>query len=254
MWDGVDPAGAELREAELREALVGAGADLLLSFFWPRRIPPWLLAIPRLGAFGTHPSLLPRHRGPDPYFWALRDGDAVTGVTLHALDEAYDTGPIVAQRELRVHDDDDAFSLAKRLDAPALELLTWAAEQASRGLALPRRAQRGDPGRWARQPNEEDLRIDWSAASSEVLRLVRAAAPYPGATALLGELEVEVVGARPAPKPPAALRPAEAYDLNGGVAVVCGDGAVELTRVRCEDEPLDLPSLRRAVGLGPTTG
>src|SRR6185436_10890034 len=43
--------------------------DLVVSWFWTRNVPPAFRAVGKLGAIGVHPSLLPRHRGPDHYFW-----------------------------------------------------------------------------------------------------------------------------------------------------------------------------------------
>jgi len=249
-------AGTTLLEAPdlvdpgVRDALERYAPQLLLSFFWPRRIPGWLLRLPTLGAYGTHPSLLPRHRGPDPYFWTLRDGDREAGVSLHRLEEAYDVGDVVAQRRLVVDARENAWSLARRLDTPALNLLAWAAKAAEGGEALPAEPQRGEPGRWARQPTDDDLRLDWKRPTAELLRLIRAAAPWPGATALLGKHPVEVLDAEPAAQPPpAALRPAEGYDLEGGLGVVCGDGALRITRAREDDVVLTTTGLRARVGL-----
>src|SRR5262245_51013634 len=39
--------------------------DLLVSWFWTTRLPMALVGAARLGGIGAHPSLLPRHRGPD---------------------------------------------------------------------------------------------------------------------------------------------------------------------------------------------
>lgn len=52
---------------------------------------------PAKGWINCHPSLLPRHRGPFPGFWELRAGESETGVSLHRMDAAYDTGPILDQ-------------------------------------------------------------------------------------------------------------------------------------------------------------
>ena len=53
-----------------------------------------------LGWLNGHPSLLPRHRGPIPIAWAIRDGDEEIGITFHRMDAELDTGPILAQRRL----------------------------------------------------------------------------------------------------------------------------------------------------------
>src|SRR5258708_4981383 len=88
--------------------------DLIVSWFWTKRLPAELLK--RAPAIGVHPSLLPRHRGPDPYFWAIDSGDEVTGVTAHMLEPAYDTGAILRQVPLRIDPTWNAWTLAKKLD------------------------------------------------------------------------------------------------------------------------------------------
>ena len=45
----------------------------------------------------------------------LAAGDKVSGVTIHLVDSQYDHGPILAQREVPVHSDDDARKLAARV-------------------------------------------------------------------------------------------------------------------------------------------
>src|SRR6185312_10369836 len=70
-----------------------------------RRLPGTLLRLPRLGCLNVHPSLLPAHRGPDPLFWIFHDGDETGGVTIHLMDEGFDTGPIVLQENVALSDD-----------------------------------------------------------------------------------------------------------------------------------------------------
>jgi len=81
--------------------------DLVVSWFWTTRIPAGVVASARLGGIGVHPSLLPRHRGPDPVTWAILMGDAVTGVTCHRLAPEYDTGDILDRETLPIADDID---------------------------------------------------------------------------------------------------------------------------------------------------
>ena len=63
-----------------------------------------------------NPSLLPKYPGAHAHRDALADGATVTGCTVHLVDEGMDTGPILAQRELRVLPDDDEQSLAERVN------------------------------------------------------------------------------------------------------------------------------------------
>jgi methionyl-tRNA formyltransferase len=219
----------------VQSALASTRPEALLSWFWPKRVPGALLALPERGAFGVHPSLLPRWRGPDPYFWALRRGDIETGVTLHALNAEYDTGALVSQTRLAIDPHENAWSLARRLDRVGLPLLVDAARRLARGERLAGTEQESALETQAPAPDEQDLAIDWNEPAEEIARLVRAAAPYPGASAELGPALVEVIGARPLPLAlPAALAPAEAVLIDGEVAVQTGRGALLLERVRDE--------------------
>jgi methionyl-tRNA formyltransferase len=78
--------------------------DVIVVACFPWRLPEPLLALPRLGCVNLHPSLLPENRGPDPLFWAFRRGEDHTGVTVHVMDAGYDSGPILAQREIAIMD------------------------------------------------------------------------------------------------------------------------------------------------------
>lgn len=237
-----------LSDSELQGRVADLKPDVLLSFFWPKRIPKEILALPRLGAFGTHPSLLPAYRGPDPYFWSLRNGEQETGVTLHRLEETYDTGGIVRQIAVPISKSANAWDLAKALDRPAVELLLWAARSLSKGEVLANEAQDETLVSVAPAPSSKDLRVDWKQSAESVLRLVRAAGPEPGAQILLGETPAELVRASLATtQPPIGLNVSEAWKSAQGWAVRCEKGSVCLDEVRDLDgNPLDLKILLTA--------
>jgi len=73
--------------------------DLGLLAWWPDLIKGDLLTLPKYGWVNTHPSLLPCCRGKHPNFWAIVD-ELPYGVTLHAVEETTDSGPIIAQKEI----------------------------------------------------------------------------------------------------------------------------------------------------------
>ena len=225
----------ELDDVETRRALLSLGADVILSWFWPRLIPASLLDAAPRGALGVHPSLLPRWRGPDPYFWTVRRGDRETGVTLHRLAPTYDTGAVIAARSLRVGKDEDSWHLARRLDRPSLELLVECAQRLAGGEALEGEPQDEAIATDAPRPTDEDLEIDWKMPASEIVRLVRAAAPWPGATATIGDHDVEVIAARAVRSVPRALLPSEAWRSPEGVVVKAQKGGVLLAAVRLRD-------------------
>ncbi|MEM1418725.1 MAG: formyltransferase family protein, partial [Myxococcota bacterium] len=99
----------DLEDPGVQAALASVRPEAILSFFWPRRLPEAVLAM--APAWGVHPSLLPAWRGPDPTYWALRSGSATTGVSLHRLERAYDTGPVAARSSLAIRATDDSWTL-----------------------------------------------------------------------------------------------------------------------------------------------
>ena len=98
-------------------------ADLVVLAGYMRLVSP-----PFVQTFGgriinLHPALLPAFPGTTSIDDALRHGVKVTGVTVHFVDEDLDTGPIIAQRAVPVHEGDTHDTLAERIHAVEHELL-----------------------------------------------------------------------------------------------------------------------------------
>lgn len=86
------------------DALAAFDADAFCVACFTKRLPAEVLRLPRLGCLNVHPSLLPRHRGPDPMFWTFRAGDREAGVTSHLMDSGLDAGPVLLQERLPLPD------------------------------------------------------------------------------------------------------------------------------------------------------
>jgi len=213
-----------------------AGANYLVSWFWTKRVPPsWLKAF-QGQTIGVHPSLLPRHRGPDPIFWAIDAGDSITGVSAHRLEVEYDVGEVLAQRSVSIDDAVNGWRLAKLLDRPSLAVLRELLVRVRDGERLTAMAQDEALATDAPALEDDDLAIVWTWDAHRIARRIRAAAPWPGAWTELGEALVTVVSATVAPDVPAALSPGEAWVAGDRAFVCCGHGAVELHAIRLEDE------------------
>jgi methionyl-tRNA formyltransferase len=85
-------------------ALAELRPDVACAACFPWRIPAALLRLPPLGWLNVHPSLLPAYRGPAPLFWAFRNGETTVGVTVHFMDQEFDTGDIAMQAPLALPD------------------------------------------------------------------------------------------------------------------------------------------------------
>jgi methionyl-tRNA formyltransferase len=143
---------------------------LCAGFSW--LLPPEVLAVPRLGVVNSHPSLLPRHRGPFPFAWAVRENDPELGVTVHLMDERFDTGPILAQGSRPMPADTTLEGLLPTLRELNGELVPRALRRVLGG-------DRGDPqtedGTTYAGPFGEDYaELDFNRTRAELHRQVRA--------------------------------------------------------------------------------
>ena len=225
------------------ERIRACSPDLVVSWFWTSRIPKAVRLAGRLAAFGVHPSLLPRHRGGDPYFAVIDAGETVTGVTAHLLEEEYDTGDLLGRRELAVDPSWTAWRLAKRLDRPSLALLRDVARAYAEGGDVKREVQDDSLATAAPLPDEDDLELDFAWPAERVAQRVRAVSPYPGAYFYMGESLVTVVEAHAVPRAPDGLAQGEVAVDASGTAVVCtGRGGLELhvCRLAADDDDAEV--------------
>jgi methionyl-tRNA formyltransferase len=202
--------------------------DLLVSWFWTTKLPVALVAAAKHGGLGVHPSLLPRHRGPDPTYWAIASGDTETGVTVHRIAAEYDTGDVLAQERIAIDPSWTGWKLAKALDRPSLRQLRATVARFARGELVPALAQDEALATYAPQPTDEERAIRWASPTAEILRHVRALAPSPGAWTEIGGALVTVLAASEATSFPRALEPGEGAVIDGLPVVRTGDGAVVL--------------------------
>lgn len=118
------------------------GVHFLVSYRYRHMISPAVLAVCPGRAVNLHIGMLPWNRGADPNLWSFLE-DTPKGVTIHAIDEGLDTGPILAQREIPVHHDDTLRTSYDRL-LSAIEGLFCEIWPELRVGSLPARPQTGD--------------------------------------------------------------------------------------------------------------
>lgn len=155
------------------------GPDLLVVADYGQIVPRSLLEVPS-GALNVHPSRLPRHRGASPIPATILAGDRDTAVTLIAMDEGIDTGPIVAVSEpVGVTDDATTPALEALLEVVAADLVRdalprWLAREIA---PVP---QPADGETTTRPLRRDDGRLDPDRAAFVLERQVRAYQPWPG--------------------------------------------------------------------------
>lgn len=82
---------------KFRKEVLKLGAEVILVGSWSEKFSIETIELPKYGVINCHPSLLPKHRGANPYFWQIYSGDEKAGITFHFMNENYDSGEILMQ-------------------------------------------------------------------------------------------------------------------------------------------------------------
>ena len=167
--------------AEFRARLEEIAPDAIVVVAYGRIIPPWMLALPRLGCINLHASLLPKYRGAAPIQWAVAMGETVTGNTTMLLEEGLDTGPILLQEKLAIGPDKTAADLFESLAKMGAPLVVRTLAGLADGSIKPR-TQDHKQATLAPILQREDGRMDFaSRTASELKNRWRGFQPWPGA-------------------------------------------------------------------------
>ena len=148
--------------------------DLVVMGSFDQILSDETLSIPRLGWMNIHPSLLPRHRGPEPLYWALAQGDQESGITLHWTIPRIDAGPILAQRRTPILPDETSGTLCKRLVSLGIDGLDETLDRLARGDTA---ATIPTVSKGSYEPPVRPAAIEWNQPFEGVNRLVRAGQP-----------------------------------------------------------------------------
>jgi methionyl-tRNA formyltransferase len=216
---------------EVAPALRELDPDLVLCWAFPWKLPQEALDAARLRSVNQHFARLPRHRGPHPLAWALREGDGEFGVTWHVMNAELDAGPILAQRTVPVDDDDCT------IDAVWPKLENAAVDTLPQVLSRIAAHDPGDPqtteeATWAGPFGEDYATVDWTQPARRIHDQVRAwrltftPMPMPGPLADLDGRRVKLLRT-------------SLTDPGGTAAppVKCGDGRLWVV----ESEPVTSP-------------
>jgi methionyl-tRNA formyltransferase len=210
---------APLKALELDLVLVG-GFSIILK-------KP-LLELPRIGCINTHSSLLPKHRGPNPFSAVILAGESETGVTFHAMDETIDTGGIIEQHRLPLKPTYcavDVHRIASKLAGEKVVAMLDRVE--AEGLQeIPQ-----DPSEASYEKNltKKEAVIQWDRSAAEIDRLVRACFPHCMAR-FHHEGKAIFVNWVKAESEPADAEPGTVLTVRPRLRVATGDGTITLMK------------------------
>lgn len=140
-----------------------------------------LLSIPKYGCINIHGGPLPEYRGCNPIQWALINKESFAGVTLHLMDENFDTGPIIDKKRVEILFEDTWLDLRKRIDKSTADLISENIDSVLKGnfIAKP---QNCNHAKYYPRRTADDGFFSWDQPLIDIYNLVRAlVSPHPGA-------------------------------------------------------------------------
>ena len=230
-----------LKDEAFLQELRSYQADLQIVVAF-RMLPEVVWAMPRLGTFNLHASLLPQYRGAAPINWAVMNGDTETGATTFMLQHEIDTGNIILQERIPIADDENVGSVHDRLMTMGANLVTRTVDtimdSENSGQPVPTVSQ--EDSRFKIQNSKlspapkifkDTCAIDFSRTAEQIRNHVRGLSPYPAAW----------INEMPVSHPLAdVLKGAKVYKValsqlpekKGHIIIPCADGYVDLLELQ----------------------
>ncbi|MCK5918861.1 MAG: hypothetical protein KAG34_10560 [Cocleimonas sp.] len=208
--------------------------DLIIVTSYPHFIPEAIFSAVKIAAVNAHPSLLPDYRGAHPYFHVVKNGEKETGVTLHLLDEGFDTGEIISQKKFKLNARETTGSLEKNTTSVVVSVVADFVKQV-KASGLPK-TQKQPTGLYFKAPRVKLplASIDWRLTANQIDQLIRAANPHYAVKTHLNNESIVIFSGRPVESTSnnKISGQIEAIDEQG-MRVSTSDGAYLITSLIC---------------------
>ncbi len=208
---------------------IGLGAACAVVAAYGLLLPLAILEAPTQGCINIHASLLPRWRGAAPIQRAILAGDLETGVTIMQMEQGLDTGPMLLADATTIGEKtagalfDELSEMGARLIVRALAVRPDAVPQPEAGVTL------------APKLSKAEARLDFSRPAAELVRVVRAFNPAPGAFAELAGERVKILQGE------AGIGDLAPGEIGPGMVVGTGDGLLRPLLVQRAGRPVMTP-------------
>ncbi|MCJ8164909.1 methionyl-tRNA formyltransferase [Pontibacter sp. E15-1] len=155
-----------------------ANLQIIVAF---RMLPEVVWAMPELGSFNIHGSLLPQYRGAAPINWAIINGENETGVTSFFLKHEIDTGDLIFQERVPILEEDDFGTMYEKLKYTGAELALRTVQAIERNEVQPQPQVTSTETRHAPKIFKDTCEINWNQPAHQVRDFIRGLSPYPAA-------------------------------------------------------------------------
>lgn len=173
----------KLKNPEFIDSLLRLNADLFVVVAF-RMLPEIVWKIPPKGTFNIHGSLLPQYRGAAPINHAIINGEKESGLTTFMIDEKIDTGRIILQKKIDIHETENAGSLHDRLMELSKEIVIETCnilEENKLNLIPQKELEKNIILNPAPKIFKQDCHLSTDIKVKKAQQLIRGLSPYPAA-------------------------------------------------------------------------
>lgn len=200
-------------------------ADIAVVCSYNKKFPPELLKTTKDGFVNCHPSLLPEYRGANPYSNVLINDEKETGITLHFMDENFDTGNIIAQKKVLIENKETMGTLFNRMNFMCAELLSEFLKQYELNSNIVSMPQPNGEFKKAPSIDSKNMKnyIDWDKDAQYIERFIRALNPFINAMTSFRGIFVKIHSAEAVDKK-TKEQPGTICKIKDDIGVATGNG------------------------------
>tara|TARA_Y100001935_G_scaffold249927_1_gene249259 strand:+ start:259 stop:1188 length:930 start_codon:yes stop_codon:yes gene_type:complete len=219
-----------LNDMNFIKNLKSLNADFFIVIAY-KILPQQIFSIPKYGTMNLHGSLLPKYRGAAPIQRSILNGDKVTGISTFIIDKDIDTGNVILQKELsiggknfgQIHDE-----LSKMGASLVINSINHIVQK------KPLFEQQGSYT-YAPKIKKDETQINWHLSSTNIINLIRAFSPTPGAFSYLNDKRVRIYEAIKSLDFECSLAPGEISILNKKKLLIGSiDSPIEIKQLQLE--------------------
>ncbi|MCD7780544.1 MAG: methionyl-tRNA formyltransferase [Candidatus Gastranaerophilales bacterium] len=208
-------------------------ADLGVVSSFNKKLPKELLQLTKDGFINLHPSKLPDYRGANPYSHVIINGEEESAITLHYMDENFDTGDIISQYRFNLDLNETMGTLFYRTNQMCASMLFEALDYYE-NHEFPRKPQ-PKTGTFktaeALSFQKKNTFIDWNKSAEEVERFIRALNPFIGAVTCYNGMILRINSAYVIRKNH-NFAPGTICDTKNSLKVACAEGILEVDSIQ----------------------
>lgn len=224
---------SSLNDKGFLQRIKNLNADLGVVASFNKKLPKELLQLTKDGFINLHPSKLPHYRGANPYSHVIINGEEESAITLHFMDENFDTGDIISQYCFSLDLNETMGTLFYRTNLMCASMLYEALDYYETH-EFPRKPQPTD-GEYIKAEaltfEKKNIFIDWNKSAEEIERFIRALNPYIGALTCYNGTILRVNSAYVIERSH-KFTPGMICDTKGSLKVACGEDILELDSIQ----------------------